>query len=104
MSRLGAISCALHAALDSTARLLSDCRSVHTGAATSAVHAGRLWWRGVKTQANAVRVGNVLESEDGRLMAVTKAEYTQGHGRQLGNVQLELQDVKSRAKTTARYR
>jgi hypothetical protein len=37
-----------------------------------------------------VREGNVIEV-DGVLFEVTKQQHTQGHGRQLGNVQVTLE-------------
>jgi len=50
-----------------------------------------------------VRAGNMLEVE-GKLMHVIKAAHTQGSGRQLGNVQLELRDAISRSKHPLRLR
>ncbi|EIE20680.1 translation elongation factor P [Coccomyxa subellipsoidea C-169] len=47
--------------------------------------------------------GNLIELE-GRLYQVTKHQHTHGHGRQLGNVQLELRDVQSRTKLHERRR
>jgi translation elongation factor P len=57
----------------------------------------------IKKQANEVRSGNIIEIE-GRLMQVIKMSHTQGVGRQLGNVQLELRDMMSRAKRPLRVR
>ncbi|BDA42194.1 Elongation factor P [Coccomyxa sp. Obi] len=59
--------------------------------------------RGVKKKANEVRSGNLIELE-GRLYQVTKHQHTHGHGRQLGNVQLELRDIQSRTKLQERRR
>lgn len=56
-----------------------------------------------KKQANEVRSGNIIEIE-GRLMQVIKQAHTQGVGRQLGNVQLELRDMLNQSKKPLRLR
>ena len=53
-----------------------------------------------------VRIGRVIV-HNGRLLQVTKAEHTQGHGRQLGNVQVHADSpvlAASLSTTIARYR
>lgn len=72
-------------------------------AATLQSLASLTFLRGVRKQANEVRVGNILEAE-GRLLQVVKATHTQGHGRQLGNVQLELRDLLSKSRSIERKR
>ncbi|KAK9840356.1 hypothetical protein WJX74_008226 [Apatococcus lobatus] len=59
--------------------------------------------REVKKQATEVRAGEVLDYE-GRLFQVVKKEHTQGSGRQLGNVQFQLRDVKQGTKRQDRKR
>ncbi|KAK9803345.1 hypothetical protein WJX73_006232 [Symbiochloris irregularis] len=55
-------------------------------------------------QANELRTGNIIQSSDCRDCSVTKYEYSQGSGRQLGNVHLELRDVRTGRKTLERLR
>ncbi|GMH37160.1 hypothetical protein BSKO_05033 [Bryopsis sp. KO-2023] len=70
---------------------------------------GCLWgplqqfFRGAKKQANELRVGNVVDIK-GRLLMITKYHYTQGMSRQLGNVQMELRDIKTNMKASERFR
>ncbi|KAL3157521.1 hypothetical protein ABBQ32_011982 [Trebouxia sp. C0010 RCD-2024] len=59
--------------------------------------------REVKQQATEVRPGQVVEVK-GKLMQIQKYQHTQGSGRQLGNVQLELRDIKSGSKHQQRCR
>lgn len=59
--------------------------------------------RGVKTQANELRSGQVLII-DGKLLEVVKAEHTQGQGRMSGHVQLEARDLRSGSKRVERLR
>ncbi|KAL3159554.1 hypothetical protein ABBQ38_009970 [Trebouxia sp. C0009 RCD-2024] len=59
--------------------------------------------REVKQQATEVRPGQVIEVK-GKLMQIQKYQHTQGSGRQLGNVQLELRDIKSGSKHQQRCR
>lgn len=50
-----------------------------------------------------VRTGNILDV-DGKLVQVLKHSYTQGTGRQLGNVQLELKELITGTKKPLRLR
>lgn len=59
--------------------------------------------REVKQQATEVRAGQVIDVK-GKLMQIQKYQHTQGSGRQLGNVQLELRDLKAGAKHQQRCR
>ncbi|KAK9811306.1 hypothetical protein WJX72_001490 [[Myrmecia] bisecta] len=59
--------------------------------------------RQYKKQANEIRTGNIIDL-NGRLLQVTKFQHTQGSGRQLGNVQLELRDLKLGSKHLERKR
>mmetsp|Transcript_45114 Transcript_45114/g.114207 ORF Transcript_45114/g.114207 Transcript_45114/m.114207 type:complete len:229 (+) Transcript_45114:135-821(+) len=86
LSRGGARGAALHLGLTGT---------VASAPEMPVASAGLLQLlRGAKTQSSEVRSGNVLEI-NGKLYQVTKQEYTQGRGRQLGNVHLELKDLLS---------
>lgn len=59
-------------------------------------------WRGVKKQANELRVGNVIEHQ-GKLLQVVSLQ-NRAMGRQLGNVNFELRDVVTKAKHPAKFR
>ncbi|KAL4458372.1 hypothetical protein ABPG75_013237 [Micractinium tetrahymenae] len=59
-------------------------------------------WRGVKKQANELRVGNVIEHQ-GKLLQVVSLQ-NRAMGRQLGNVNFELRDIVTKAKHPAKFR
>ncbi|KAL0036587.1 hypothetical protein WJX79_001714 [Trebouxia sp. C0005] len=59
--------------------------------------------REVKQQATEIRSGQIIDLK-GRLMQIQKYQHTQGSGRQLGNVQLELRDLRSGSKHQQRCR
>lgn len=60
--------------------------------------------RGVKTQANELRSGQIVFDSAGRLLEVLRADHTQGQGRASGFVQLEARDLRSGTKRSERLR
>lgn len=58
--------------------------------------------RGLKKQANELRVGNVIE-HNGKLLQVVSLQ-NRAMGRQLGNVNFELRDIITKAKHPAKFR
>ncbi|PRW59876.1 Elongation factor P [Chlorella sorokiniana] len=58
--------------------------------------------RGIKKQANELRVGNVIE-HNGKLLQVVSLQ-NRAMGRQLGNVNFELRDIITKAKHPAKFR
>ncbi|PSC68390.1 Elongation factor P [Micractinium conductrix] len=58
--------------------------------------------RGVKKQANELRIGNVIE-HNGKLLQVVSMQ-NRAMGRQLGNVNFELRDIITKSKHPAKFR
>jgi len=61
-----------------------------------------LIYRGAKTEASKLRKGMVVDVK-GRTLEVVNSNYTQGRARQAGNVQVDLKDIKTGTKVSARF-
>ncbi|KAL4429613.1 hypothetical protein ABPG77_008662 [Micractinium sp. CCAP 211/92] len=74
----------------------------HPGSLIQALQQLGQQWRGVKKQANELRVGNVIEHQ-GKLLQVVSLQ-NRAMGRQLGNVNFELRDIVTKSKHPAKFR
>lgn len=61
-------------------------------------------WIHAKKQASDIREGNVIETEDGRVLRVTKFSNSQGNARQLTIIHVEAKDVISHVKQSLRLK
>lgn len=61
-------------------------------------------WIHSKKQASDIREGNVIETDDGRVLRVTKFINSQGNARQLTIIHVEARDVISHAKQSLRLK
>eukprot|EP00890_Picochlorum_soloecismus_P000156 jgi/Picsp_1/1140/NSC_04621-R1_translation elongation factor p len=90
--------------LHRTEERLGLCSDVGCREEASTILRGLGRWIHTKKQASDIREGNVIETEDGRVLRVTKFNNSQGNARQLTIIHVEAKDVVSHAKQSLRLK